>query len=107
MGKKAKPVPAGHSYSRPHQPSHQNEPRGAVVKRIMAIAEAVQSLLGPDVGARVVHKGLVVEIRHLVLLLVGQLRDIGIGGGESGGGRAVSQALIHTAVENGGARDIG
>lgn len=70
----------------------------------MPITEAVQSFLRPDVGARVVHKGLVVKIRHLILLLIGQLRDIGIGGGESGGGRAVSQALIHTAVENGGAR---
>lgn len=38
------------------------------------------------------------------MLLVSQLSDVGIGRGKSGGGCAVGKALIHTAMENGGAR---
>ncbi|KAL0603458.1 hypothetical protein AAY473_025454 [Plecturocebus cupreus] len=58
----------------------------------------------PDLRAGVIHECLIIKILHLILLLVSQLSDVGIGRGKSRGGCAVSKALIHTAVENGGAR---
>lgn len=70
----------------------------------MPVTEEVWSLLRPRVRAGVIHECLVIKILHLILLLVSQLSDVGIGRGKSGGGCAVGKALIHTAMENGGAR---
>lgn len=70
----------------------------------MPVTEEVRSLLRPRVRAGVIHECLVIKILHLILLLVSQLSDVGISRGKSGGGCAVGKALIHTAMENGGAR---
>lgn len=70
----------------------------------MPVTEEVGPLLRPCVRAGVIHERLLIKILHLILLLVSQLSDVGIGRGKSRGGCAVSKALIHTAVENGGAR---
>lgn len=87
-----------------HQPSHQDEPGGAVVEGVLAIAEDVRALLGAGVWARVVHERLIVDqVRHLALALVRHLRDLRVGGGESRRGCAVSQVLIDATVEDGGA----
>lgn len=91
-----------------HQPSHQDEPGGAVIEGVMAVAEDVRALLCAGVRAGVVHKRLIVDqVRHLALALVRQLGDLGVGGGEGGRGRAVGQALIDTTVEDGGAERVG
>lgn len=91
-----------------HQPSHQDEPGGAVVEGILAIAEDIRALLRASVRAGVVHKGFVVDqVGHLALALVRHLRDLRVGGGEGGRGRAVSQVLIDTPVEDGGAERVG
>lgn len=91
-----------------HQPSHQDEPGGAVVEGVLAVAEDVRALLGAGVRAGVVHERLVVnQVRHLALALVGQLGDLGVSCGEGGRGRAVGQAFINTTVEDGGAERVG
>lgn len=91
-----------------HQPSHQDKPGGAVVEGVLAVAEDVRALFGAGVRAGVVHEGLVVnQVRHLALSLVRQLGDLGVRGGEGGRGSAVSQVLINTPVEDGGAERVG
>lgn len=91
-----------------HQPSHQDEPGGAVVEGVLAIAEDVRAFFGAGVRAGVVHERLVVDqVRHLALALVRHLRDLRVGGGESRRGRAVSQVLVDTTVEDGGAERVG
>lgn len=91
-----------------HQPSHQDEPGGAVVEGVLAIAEDIRALLRASVRAGVVHKRFVVnQVRHLALALIRHLRDLGVGGGKGGRGRAVSQVLIDTTVEDGGAERVG
>lgn len=85
-----------------HQPSHQDEPGGAVVEGVLAVAEDVRALLGAGVRAGVVHEGFVVDqVGHLALPLVRHLRDLRVGGGEGGRGRAVGQPLVDAAVEDG------
>lgn len=85
-----------------HQPSHQDEPGGAVVEGVLAVAEDVRALLGAGVRAGVVHEGFVVDqVGHLALPLVSHLRDLRVSGGEGGRGRAVGQALVDAAVEDG------
>ena len=87
-----------------HQPSHQDEPGGAVVEGVLAVAEDVRAFLGARVGAGVVHERLVVDqVGHLALALIRHLGDLGVSGGEGGRGRAVGQALVDAAVEDGGA----
>lgn len=91
-----------------HQPSHQDEPGGAVVERVLAVAEDVRALLCASIRAGVVYKCLIVDqVRHLTLALVRQLGDLGVGGGEGGRGCAVSEALINATVEDGGAERVG
>lgn len=91
-----------------HQPSHQDEPGGAVVEGVLAVAEDVRALLGASVRAGVIHKSLVVDqVGHLALALVGQLSDLRVGGGEGGRGRAVGQALVNTTMEDWGAGWVG
>lgn len=98
------PTPVACSWGRGHQPSHQGEPGGAVIERVLAVAEEVRSLLGARVWACVVHKGLVVhEVLHFALPLVRQLRDVRVGRGEGGRRGTVRQVLVHAAVEYGGA----
>jgi len=87
-----------------HQPSHQDEPGGAVIEGVLSVAEDVRALLGAGIWAGVVHKGLVVhQVGHLALTLVRQLGDLRVRGGEGRRGRAVGQALIYTTVEDRGA----
>lgn len=91
-----------------HQPSHQDEPGGAVVEGVLAVAEDVRALLRAGVRAGVIHERLVVDqVGHLALALVGQLGDLGVGGGEGGRGRAVGQVLVDATVEDGGAEGAG
>lgn len=91
-----------------HQPSHQDEPGGAVVEGVLAVAEDVRALLGAGIRAGVVHECLIVnKVRHLALALVRHLGDLRVGGGEGGRGRAVSQVLIDTTMEDGGAERVG
>lgn len=55
-----------------HQPSHQDEPGGAVVERVLAVAEDVWALLGAGIRAGVVHKRLIVDqVGYLALALIG------------------------------------
>lgn len=85
-----------------HQPSHQDEPGGAVVEGVLAVAEDVRAFLGAGVRAGVVHEGFIVDqVWHLALSLVRHLGDLRVGGGEGGRGRAVGQALVDAAVEDG------
>lgn len=87
-----------------HQPSHQDEPGGAVVEWVLAITEDVRALLGASIWAGVVHKCFVVyQVRHLALALIRHLCDLRVGGGKGGRRRAVGQALVDTTVEDGGA----
>lgn len=91
-----------------HQPSHQDEPGGAVIKRVLAVAEDVRALLGAGIRAGVVHKRLVVDqVGHLALAFVGQLCDLRVRGGEGRRGRAISKALVDATVEDGGAERVG
>lgn len=95
-------IPAG------HQPSHQDEPGGAVVEGVLAIAEDVRALLCACVWAGVVHKRLIVyNVGHLALSLIRKLGDLRVGGGEGGRGCAVDHVLIDTALEDGGAEGVG
>lgn len=85
-----------------HRPSHQDEPGGAVVEGVLAVAEDVRALFGASVWAGVVHKRLVVyEVRHLALALVRQLGDLWVGGGERGRRCPVGQVLVDAAIEDG------
>lgn len=91
-----------------HQPSHQDEPGGAVVEGVLAVAEDVRAFLGAGIRAGVVHKSLIVnQVRHLTLSLVCQLGDLGVSGGKGRRGGAVGQALIDTTMEDGGAERVG
>lgn len=87
-----------------HEPSHQDEPGGAVVEGVLAVTEDVRALLCAGIRAGVVHKSLVInQVRHLALALVCQLGYLRVSGGEGRRGRAIGQVLINTAVEDGGA----
>ncbi len=91
-----------------HQPSHQDEPGGAVVEGVLAITEDVRALLCAGIRAGVIHKRLIInEVRHLALALICQLGDLGVSGGEGGRGCAVGQMLIDTTMEDGGAERVG
>lgn len=90
-----------------HQPSHQDEPGGAVIKGVLAVAEDVWALLCSSVWTSVINKCLVInQVGHFTLPLVCQLGDLWVSGGEGGRGCAVSQALIDTTVEDWGAEGV-
>lgn len=98
----AEPLALSLSLSLPsHQPSHECEPWWAVIEGVLAVAEDIRAFLGARVRAGVVHEGFVIhEIIHLALPLISQLGDVRVGRGEGGRGRAVSQVLVHAAVED-------
>lgn len=91
-----------------HQPSHQDEPGGAVIEGVLAVTEDVRALFGAGIGTGVVHESLIInQVRHLALALVRQFCYLRVSGGEGRRGCAVSQVLINTTVEDGGAETVG
>lgn len=105
----AQPVYRGYgNTSAGHQPSHQDEPGGAVIEGVLAIAEDVRALFGASIWAGVVHKCFIVnQVRHLALALIRHLCDLRVGGGKGRRRCTISQVLIDTTVEDGGAERVG